>query len=243
MRYIRRNLKLFKNIFIILVIIIFLVVKVKLVKASDGVVEKEEVIVKEEITEEVKEEIKEEVVTNVKVDIKGEVVKQGVYELSIDSRVIDVVNKASGLTKNADTSLINLAKKIKDEMVIIIYSKEEVKKSKEDNVIVQVIEKECDCPIVNNDACISNDDNKNNDNKNDDSQSSGNTNNNDVNEKINLNTCTLEDILKVPGLGEKKAQAILEYRNDFGFRELDDLLNISGIGESTYEKIKDYFTL
>ena len=62
-----------------------------------------------------------------KVDIKGQVVNPGIYSLSINSRVIDVIEKAGGLTENADTTVINLSKKISDEMVIIIYSYEEVK--------------------------------------------------------------------------------------------------------------------
>lgn len=68
------------------------------------------------------------------------------YELSSSSRVIDVINKAEGFTPNADSSLINLSKKIKDEMVIIVYSKDEVQKMKEDDEVT------CECPSVN-DAC------------------------------------------------------------------------------------------
>ena len=48
--------------------------------------------------------------------------------MNTDSRIIDLIEKAGGLTQNADTSNINLSKKLKDEMVIIIYSKEEMEK-------------------------------------------------------------------------------------------------------------------
>ena len=61
-----------------------------------------------------------------KVDIKGEIVNPGVYEVSLEDRVIDVINKAGGLTENANTSNINLSKKVADELVIIIYSKEQI---------------------------------------------------------------------------------------------------------------------
>ena len=63
------------------------------------------------------------------VDIKGEVKKPGVYILDEGKRVIDVVKKAGGFTVYADTSANNLSKKITDEMVIIIYTKDEVKNS------------------------------------------------------------------------------------------------------------------
>ena len=61
------------------------------------------------------------------VDIKGEVKTPGVYILDKGRRVIDVVNKAGGFTKNADSYANNLSMKIKDEMVIVIYSKEQIK--------------------------------------------------------------------------------------------------------------------
>ncbi|MCM3738676.1 helix-hairpin-helix domain-containing protein [Oceanobacillus luteolus] len=57
------------------------------------------------------------------VDIKGEVNKPGVYEISLDSRVNDVIELAGGFTDHADTHLINLAQKIQDEMSIIVYKK------------------------------------------------------------------------------------------------------------------------
>ena len=60
------------------------------------------------------------------VDIKGEVKNPGVYFLDEGKRVIDVVKKAGGFTKDADSSANNLSMKIKDEMVIVIYSKDEI---------------------------------------------------------------------------------------------------------------------
>ena len=65
--------------------------------------------------------------TKIMVDIKGEVVNPGIYTLDDNQRVIDVINMAGGITKNADTSVLNLSKKLKDEMVIIVYSYYEVK--------------------------------------------------------------------------------------------------------------------
>ena len=54
------------------------------------------------------------------VDIKGEVANPGVYEISFDSRVNDVIQMAGGFTANADETQINLAQKIQDEMIIIV---------------------------------------------------------------------------------------------------------------------------
>ena len=75
-----------------------------------------------------KEEIKEEEeITYVYVDIKGEIKKPGTYKMNKEDRVIDVIEKAGGLTSNASTIANNLSKKVTDEMVIIIYSKNEIK--------------------------------------------------------------------------------------------------------------------
>ena len=91
------------------------------------------------------------------VDIKGEVVTPGIYKLKKSSRVIDVIEKAGGLTQNADTTVINLSKKITDEMVIIIYSKQEVKnwiKTKEQEDYLEEKCKISEEGKVENDACL-----------------------------------------------------------------------------------------
>ena len=95
-----------------------------------------------------------------KVDIKGEINVPGIYSLEVNSRVIDVIEKAGGLTENADTSVINLSKKITDEMVIIIYSKEQVSDFKKTKEIEKQIDNKChqvDEDALINDACISQD--------------------------------------------------------------------------------------
>src|SRR5699024_6525280 len=49
------------------------------------------------------------------IDIKGEINSPGIYTVKEGSRVIDVIRLAGDLTTNADTSVLNLAKKVKDE--------------------------------------------------------------------------------------------------------------------------------
>lgn len=64
------------------------------------------------------EEVKSELAI---VDVKGEVNKPGVYELTLDSRVDDVIQLAGGFTEEADETQINLAQKVHDEMIIIVF--------------------------------------------------------------------------------------------------------------------------
>jgi len=83
-------------------------------------------------------QIIEEVMDNeIKVDIKGAVKMPGIYSVSLDKRVNDVINLAGGLLENADTININLSEKVYDEMVIIINYK--IDNITDDNVVVNNI--------------------------------------------------------------------------------------------------------
>ena len=58
-------------------------------------------------------------------DIKGAVKKPGVYEVSNDERIINLIEKAGGLQEDADPSAVNFAMKVSDEMVVYIPKKGE----------------------------------------------------------------------------------------------------------------------
>ena len=60
-------------------------------------------------------------------------------------------------------------------------------------------------------------------------------------EKVNINTASISDFMKISGIGESTAQKIIEYRKNNGkFKTIEDIKNVSGIGESKYNQIKDY---
>ncbi|MFU2157681.1 helix-hairpin-helix domain-containing protein [Caldisericum sp. AR60] len=62
--------------------------------------------------------------------------------------------------------------------------------------------------------------------------------------KININSATKEELMTLPGIGEVKANAIIDYRTKNGpFKSIHDIVNVSGIGEKTFEKIKDLITV
>ena len=56
---------------------------------------------------------------------------------------------------------------------------------------------------------------------------------------ININTADKETLMVLEGIGEKRAEAIIEYRIKKPFKKTSDIMNISGIGEKIYAKIKD----
>ena len=70
---------------------------------------------------------KEEVVEQdlITVDVKGAVKTPGIYDLPVGSRINDAVQKAGGLTDNADNKSINLAQRISDEALVYVPTKEE----------------------------------------------------------------------------------------------------------------------
>lgn len=62
--------------------------------------------------------------------------------------------------------------------------------------------------------------------------------------KVNINSSTVEQLMKLPGIGEVKAKAIIEYRETNGyFKSIEEIMNVSGIGEKTFEKIRDLITV
>ena len=64
------------------------------------------------------------------------------------------------------------------------------------------------------------------------------------NSKVNINTAGKEELMTLPGIGESKAQLIIDYRNENnGFDSIEELMNIDGIKEGIFNKIKDYITV
>ncbi len=161
----------------------------------------------------------EETKANNYVDVKGSVKKPGVYEFKENDRVIDAIKLAGGLTKNADTSNINLSKKLKSEMVIVINTKSELKNN--NNLTCDAV---CTREVIEVNNCIETE--------------------NKTNNKININTADINKLTELDGIGESKAKTIIEYRTTNGlFKNIEDIKNISGIGESLYNKIKDKITV
>lgn len=193
----------------------FVYISTKIIKTEKG--SKEEV----SIIEEEKEEIKEE--NNfIVVDIKGSVNKPGVYKLKENARVNDAIEASGGLSKNANTRFINLSKLLKDGDVVVIYSNEEIENAKKEEKIV--VETPCVCEEVKNDACYKEEVKDNN--------------------KININTATINELMNLDGIGEAKAKQIIEYRTKNGnFKDIKDIMKVKGISETLYSKFKENITI
>ncbi len=117
-------------------IIIFLIIYNIFLTLSNNDFSNEEIVNNDELLIEKDDEI---INSKMIVDIKGEIKNPNTYEALDGERIIDVINKAGGLTDKADVSNINLSEKVYDEMIIIIPSKESNKeiitKNEKDSVV------------------------------------------------------------------------------------------------------------
>ena len=146
----------------------------------------------------------------VTVDVKGAVKKPGVYQLQSNSRVHDALEKAGGLTDEADLKSVNQAQKLSDESVVYVAKVGE-----------NAVDVTTSAPA---------------------SATSGTGQAKSA--LVNLNTATEADFQTISGIGQKRAQDIIAYREANGrFKSVDDLKNVSGIGAKTLEKLKEYVTV
>ena len=170
------------------------------------------------------------------VDIKGAVKNPGVYQVNAENIINDVINLAGGLLDKAYVENINLSKKVQDELVIYVYTKDEIKKNNlqekqtcsSNNYIIT------ECTENKVSIITSNENNENNENNNSSVSSS----------LININIASIEELTTLPGIGESKAQNIINYREENGyFKTIDEIKNVNGIGEATFDQLKKYITV
>ncbi|MDU5228965.1 MAG: helix-hairpin-helix domain-containing protein [Anaerococcus sp.] len=144
-----------------------------------------------------------------KVHITGQINREGVYEIKDGDRLEDLINKAGGLSPDADSKSLNLAMKLEDQMKIYIPSKDEI----------------LDQEDANTDQIISNAD---------PSSQEG---------KININEASKEELMTLPNIGEKRAQAIIDYRESKKFETIEEIKNVTGIGDKFYQAMQDLITV
>jgi competence protein ComEA len=60
---------------------------------------------------------------------------------------------------------------------------------------------------------------------------------------VNITTASAEEFERLPGIGEKKATAIVEHRRTHPLKHLEDLTKVKGIGRKTVARLRPYLTL
>lgn len=153
----------------------------------------------------------------------GAVKNPGVYPVTADMRVFEAVELAGGFSDDADKQWLNLALPVSDGQRIYVYSCGETSLMEQTEEIALT----ADSGSVN-----------------DDFRTDADSGEPGCQEKINLNTAGREELMTLPGIGEAKADAIIQYRTEYGgFERIEEIQNISGIKSAVFSKIKDYITV
>lgn len=141
------------------------------------------------------------------VDVKGAVKAPGLYKILASKRVGDAIALAGGVSAEADSSQVNFAKKLSDQMLIY------VSKQGEQSAQSVTTAKQVSSPDVSKATTVEDDQTK-----------------------LDLNQVDKQQLMQIDGIGEKKAEQIILYRKQHqGFKQLAELKNVTGIGEKLYQ--------
>ena len=157
------------------------------------------------------------------INVVGEVNNPGVVTLDEGARIIDAINAAGGKTEKADISEINLAYVLEDGIRLYIPSFSEMKEKKLENSTNSK-------DIISSDTGVSNIvmEEVNVEKK----------NTNEI-KKININKASKDELKQLSGVGDSVAQAIIDYRQKNGkFNSIEDIKKVPGIGESKFHNIE-----
>lgn len=169
----------------------------------------------ETIGETVNNQIQEEQEEIIVVHIAGEINKPGIVRIKEGARIADIIEKAEGLTQEADITNINLAYIVEDGQKIIIPNKQD--KKEQDSEYIQT--------------------------ESGDTNLQDTLKQQEKGEKlsmININKASQKELEQLPGIGPSTALKIIEYRKENGnFNSVEDIKNVPGIGDAKFDNIKD----
>lgn len=155
------------------------------------------------------------------VDVKGAVKNPGVYQVSANMRVVDAIDLAGGYNRSADKKKINLAQKLTDQQVIYVPIRGEKATPVTSTVAASPTPAEA-TPEASTDSSASAADG-----------ASG------MAQQINLNTADKTKLQELTGIGDKKADQIIAYRQAHGqFKNIEELKNVPGFGDKTFANLK-----
>ena len=147
------------------------------------------------------------------IHITGAVKMPGIVKLEEGSRIEDAINKAGGLTEDADITKVNLAYVLEDGIKIKIPSSSDIGDLQEENVL----------STESGEGIVEDLENSSQDSS------------------ININKATEQELKNLPGIGASLASKIIDYREQNGkFSTVEDIKKVNGIGNNKFENIKEY---
>lgn len=145
----------------------------------------------------------------------GEVAEPGVYVLEPGDRIYEAVEMAGGMTADAGMSAVNLAESVYDGLMVYIPDSEEAAGMTGSMT-------SADSSVRNGEG------------------TSGGTASSPEDGRLNLNTASLAELMTLSGIGQTKAQAVVNYRDAHGgFSSVEEIMNVDGIKEGLYNRIRD----
>lgn len=168
------------------------------------------------------------------VHLCGAVNNPGVYELDLDSRIIDGINKAGGFRDDASEDSLNLAMEITDGSRIYVPTVEEAAQAEpEGGAQMQTAGQ---MPYITGPNVPGTNASGLN--------MTGSENTSSDGGRININTAGEEELTRLTGIGPGRAKAIIAYREEHGgFKSAEEIMNVSGIGKASFEKLKNDITI
>lgn len=159
--------------------------------------------------------------------ICGAVQKPGVYYFDAGARVCEAVERAGGFTGQADLEWLNQAEYLQDGQKLKIYTREETDAMKENGYGTKQPGDNDQTGQSVSEAI----------GRTGESASGADTQTAGL---VNLNTADKTQLMTLPGIGESRADAVIQYREEHGgFQRIEDIMNISGIKEAVFTKMKD----
>ncbi len=157
----------------------------------------------------------------------GAVASPGVYPVTENMRVFEAIALAGGFSPEADEQWLNQAQTVTDGQRLYVYTVEETRQMKEEGAAAQEGEAAAQNP-----------------GQTDAENASCNQLSTAEDGRININTADQETLMMLPGIGEVKAEAIIQYRTEHGsFASIEEIQNISGIKNAVFSKIRDLITV
>ncbi len=206
-------------------------------------------------TDSLKSEVKK-----IKVDIKGAVVRPGVYEMLETDTLNNLILASGGFNEDAYTANLGLSSLLKDGLMVYVYTIKEYQSNSSNDSSISKSDKPANSssasttkPKTNysiTSKVPSEKEAPNNDNTKETIKTDETPTKEENNEEaietlvVNINTASITELVKLNGIGEAKAAAIINYRDNNGlFKNIEEIMNVKGIGPSIYAKIKEYITI
>ena len=168
----------------------------------------------------------------------GEVAEPGVYVLESGDRIYEAVEMAGGMTADAGTCAVNLAQSVYDGLMVYIPDREEAAEMAGSMTLAGD-------GVVSAGGSLNPAGGSLNPAGGSGAKAGGGSAEGTASEsgedgRLNLNTASLAELMTLSGIGQTKAQAVVNYRDAHGgFSSVEEIMNVDGIKEGLYNRIRD----